>query len=397
MHAISLLKSFLERNQPIGHRARLDAVLRVVKALLDGGKLALTHLGRHREGSAFIKHHIKAVDRLLGNPHLHRERIDVYAKLAHALLAHLDRPLIIIDWADCELERELLILKAAIPVRGRAITVYEEVHPLRRYNSPKTHHQFLTRLRTVLPSHVRPIVVTDAGFRGPWFRAVESFGWDWIGRIRNSIKYFRPETGRWCYLHSLYEQATPRARHIGWRCLSKRHRYWCRLYLVRAYHRGPGRPRKRKSYGTNDRLYRKLHRAPWLLATSLPHTPGNANRIVRAYARRMEIEETFRDLKNHRWGFALRYARTTRTNRLEVLLLISALASLVLWLLGLAARARHWTRHFQANTEHRRDVLSTVFLGQQLWRYPHLTVSYGEIRDAFVHLPNLLLLQARLA
>lgn len=397
MHAISLLKKWLERNQVIGHQARLDALLRVVKALLDGGKLALTHLGRHREGSAFIKHHIKAVDRLLGNRHLHRERIDVYTEMAHTLLAHIARPLIVIDWADCELERELLILKAAAPVRGRAVTIYEEVHPIRRYNSPKTHRLFLARLKRVLPVHVRPIIVTDAGFRGPWFRAVESLGWDWIGRVRNAIKYFRPETGRWCYTHSLYADATPRAQHIGWRCLSKRHRYWCRLYLVRAYHRSPGRHKMRKSYGTNDTLYRKRHRAPWLLATSLPHVRGNATRVTRAYARRMEIEETFRDLKNHRWGFALRYARTSRTERLEVLLLVSALASLVLWLMGLAGSTRQWTRHFQANTERRRNVLSTVFLGQQLWRNPHLTITRSELSDAFRQLADLLAHRAQLA
>jgi hypothetical protein len=40
MHALSLLKGWFERNEVIGHRGRLDALLRVVKALLDGGKLA---------------------------------------------------------------------------------------------------------------------------------------------------------------------------------------------------------------------------------------------------------------------------------------------------------------------------------------------------------------------
>ncbi|MFQ5938358.1 MAG: IS4 family transposase [Acidiferrobacterales bacterium] len=397
MHAISLLKRWCERNGVIGHRARLGALLRVVDALLSGGKLALTHLGRNRPGDAFIKHHIKAVDRLLGNRHLHGERLGVYAAMARTLLAHSERPLIVVDWADCELERGLLILKAAVPLGGRAITIYEEVHRLSRYNSPKTHRRFLRHLKEVLPDHVCPIIVTDAGFRGPWFREVESYGWDWIGRIRNSIKYFKPETGRWCDTRSLYREATPRVRHIGWRCLSKRHRYWCRLYLVRAYYRGPGRPRKRKSYGTNDGLYRKLHRAPWLLATSLSHASGNGKTIMRAYARRMEIEETFRDLKNHRWGFALRYARTTSTERLEVLLLVAVLATLLLWLMGLAATGRQWTRHFQPNTERRRSVLSTVFLGQQLWKNNHLRVTHNELTHAFEQLTTLLAQQAQFA
>jgi len=28
----------------------------------------------------------------------------------------------------------------------------------------------------------KPIVVTDAGFRTPWFKEIESLGWDWVGR-----------------------------------------------------------------------------------------------------------------------------------------------------------------------------------------------------------------------
>ncbi len=397
MHTIRFLESWLERNSVIGHRARTQALVRIVDALLRGGKLALTHLGRHRGGTAFVKHHIKAVDRLLGNRHLHRERTGVYRALARTLLRGLARPTIVVDWADCELDRELLILKAALPIGGRAVSIYEEVHPLRRYNSPKTHRRFLRQLNAVLPDACRPIIVTDAGFRGPWFREVQSYEWDWVGRIRNRIKYFRPETGRWCYTHSLYREATPRVRHLGERCLSRRHRYWCRLYLVRTYRRGPGRPRKRRSYGTNDTLYRRLHRAPWLLATSLPHRRGTASLVKRLYTRRMQIEETFRDLKNHRWGFGLRYARTASPMRLEVLLLLGVLATFVLWLLGLAATAHRWMRHFQANTERRHTVLSTVFLGREMLRSHRLKLDYRELSGALERLENMVAVKAQLA
>ncbi len=116
-----------------------------------------------------------------------------------------------------------------------------------------------------------------------------------------------------------------------------------------------------------------------------------------AYAQRMEIEETFRDLKNHRWGFALRYARTTRPERLQILLLIGALATLMLWMMGLAAQTRHWARHFQANTVKHRNVLSTVFLGQQLWRSPNMKLNYTELIDAFERLPYLLAERASFA
>ena len=100
----------------------------------------------------------------------------------------------------------------------------------------------------------------------------------------------------------------------------------------------------------------------------------------------MQIEETIRDLENHRWGFALRYARTKRPERLEALLLVAALATLVLWLLGLAACERQWSRHFQANTERRRNVLSTVFLGHELWRNHRFQPTLAELFDSLKRL-----------
>jgi len=80
------------------------------------------------------------------------------------LLSDTERPLIIVSWFDVGLGRGHLMLKAAVPVGGRAVSIYDEVHPLKRYNSPKTHWRLLERLATVVPAHCRPIIVTDAGF-----------------------------------------------------------------------------------------------------------------------------------------------------------------------------------------------------------------------------------------
>ena len=132
-----------------------------------------------------MKHHIKAVDRLLGNAHLHRERDGVYSALARTVLGGLVRPVILVDWADSALAHKQVILKAAVPVKGRAISIYEEAHPMRRYNNARAHGQFLQRLHAVLPQGYRPIIVTDAGFRGPWFR--DDVG-SWVGLGRTYPK-----------------------------------------------------------------------------------------------------------------------------------------------------------------------------------------------------------------
>jgi hypothetical protein len=77
--------------------------------------------------------------------------------------------------------------------------------------------------------------------------------------------------------------------------------------------------------------------------------------------------------------------------RLEVLLLIAALASLVLWLAGLCGRALDWSRRLQANTERRRPVLSTVFIGRQLLRRSGLELPITAFHDALVELRALIM------
>lgn len=76
---------------------------------------------------------------------------------------------------------------------------------------------------------------------------------------------------------------------------------------------------------------------PWLLAVSASLDALSPARIVKLYARRMQIEQSFRDLKSHRYGCAFEDTLTRDPKRLELLLLIHALACLAAWLEGLGA------------------------------------------------------------
>ena len=389
MYAISLLESWLRRNCSMMHSARIGAVVKVVSGLLTGGKATLTEVGRHLSSSSYEKHGIKCADRLIGNRHFHAERLSLYSVIGRWLLSGTERPWIIVDWSDVELGHKYLMLKAAVPVGGRAVTIYEEVHPLKRYNNPKTHRKFFERLYTVVPVLCCPIVITDAGFRGPWFETVESFGWDWIGRVRNEVKYRANGAGTWKYTRSLYYKATRKPRYLGRCWLSSKWSYACHLHLYKALKRRPGRPRKPSRATLNRRRARVQAREPWLLATSLSPKTWSARRVVRAYEKRMQIEETFRDLKSHRWGYGLQYARSQSTQRLENLLLITTLATITTWLVGLAAKANHWMRHFQANTESNKPVLSVFFLGRRLLKSHRFRLTKRDLYGAMRDLPHL--------
>jgi hypothetical protein len=38
---------------------------------------------------------------------------------------------------------------------------------------------FLVKLRSILPVDCQPIIVTDAGFKNPWFKEIKRLGWDY--------------------------------------------------------------------------------------------------------------------------------------------------------------------------------------------------------------------------
>ena len=101
----------------------------------------------------------------------------------------------------------------SLAVEGRALTVYEEVHGRKTAVKPKTHVEFLHRLQAVLPLGCRPILVTDAGFKTPWFQAVEALGWYWVSRVRDRRYVKLGSESDWISVNSLHPQAsaTPRA------------------------------------------------------------------------------------------------------------------------------------------------------------------------------------------
>ena len=72
---------------------------------------------------------------------------------------------------------------------------------------------------------MRPIIVTDAGFRAPWFAAVQQLGWHWLGRIRGR-DLLRPagqSQASWQSCRSLWPSATAVPADLGaYECVCSR-------------------------------------------------------------------------------------------------------------------------------------------------------------------------------
>jgi hypothetical protein len=184
MRATEVLQKCLGKSLHAIHALRSRVLMRAVEATILGRRLTLMDLARAWPGAQRIRAPLKALDRLLGNRYLQAERQSIHAAMTRWLVRS-DQTVIVVDWSDLKADRRWHLLRAAIPVGGRTLTVLDMVFPAGQQGSPNAEKRFLQRLAAVLPKNVRPILVTDAGFRGPWFRAVEAMGWHWLGRLRN--------------------------------------------------------------------------------------------------------------------------------------------------------------------------------------------------------------------
>ena len=104
----------------------------------------------------------------------------------------------------------------------------------------------------------------------------------------------------------------------------------------------------------------------------------------------MQIEEDFRDIKSHKYGFGLRYSLSKSAKRMEVLLLIAALACLVCWLIALNAKKNNSHLDYQSNSIKNRNVLSVIYLGCQIVRRKS-EFSFELLKEAYFMLQNLIL------
>ena len=348
MHAPRVLHKLLLPALARLDRRNVRTLLLAVEACYRDRRLVLMELARHWPGATKVWAPLKRLDRLLSHAGMAQARGAIY-RAAVVLVMRSPEPVLVVDWSELKSDGRWHLLRAGLVVGGRTLTVYEEVHPQCRLGTAKVHRAFLRRLAGVLPDSVRPVVITDAGFKVPWFKQVQALDWHWLGRVRGQVslreasRAFAP----FRRVQDWYRQASPKAQALGRMRLTARHELACWAALVR-----------QPSKGRHQRLTRSGRRAaggkalsmarsggePWLLVYSESLSQLPARRIARLYGKRMQIEAAFRDLKSHRYGAAFEDTQTRSAQRLEMLLLIHLLATLVAWITATATRAQHERR-----------------------------------------------------
>jgi len=372
MHAQTLLHKLLSKQCSTIHAARLSTFLAAVHALTHGAHATVTSLGRGLAGPVYDKHKIKRVDRLLSNNHLYNERSQVYAALTQHLLAGLPEPVIAIDWSPLCADQSWQLLRAALPVGGRSLTLYEEVHPRTKLANRRVQHRFLDKLAGMVPEKCCPIVVADSGFKTPFYRYVESrLKWHWVGRIRGrDFLSWQAQGNQWFSAKSLYSKAREKAKHLGSVRWTQRNPFAAFIVLVRQSKKNrqsltlAGKRRRSK----HNQTQASREKEPWLLVASLSLYQRSAKQVAKIYRTRMQIEEGFRDCKSEKYGLGLSSNRRVNQARRSILCLLTALAIFVLWCIGVAGRATDKAKQLRVNSSSKREPYSVIFLARLLTR-----------------------------
>ncbi|MBS1669288.1 MAG: IS4 family transposase [Bacteroidetes bacterium] len=351
---------------PFIHENRVNAVLKVSQALRKSQNLTSSQMARCLEGSSDIKHKIKMVDRLEGNEHLHEELSGLYKGLSDYILSYLstDKTVpIIIDVCFMKDDRAIQMLSAEVAWKGRSIPLYREV--FKEGELKEQTQSFLEGLKECVPLGRQVIVIMDAGFHCEWFKAIESYGWYWICRVRAGKSFYLREENNWYSAREFMEKVKEKTRDYEEVLLTKEHEHICRMVTTRRSPKGrKDKTSRGKDTGKKGRgRYRSGSKEPWLLATNLPKE-FKAVQIVLYYMKRMQIEESFRDIKNHQFGLCARQIRTRCIHRWGVKMLLAAIVQITYWVVGVIAHSQNMQKVFQGNTVRDKKVFSYFMLGK---------------------------------
>ena len=321
-------------------RSQAKTLADLVAAAAQVTRGTLSALGRCLPGTTAAKHRIKRAWRFCDNPRVHPA--DVMAAVVRRLTRKRKKPLLVaLDWTDV---RSFHTLMAAAVMKGRAIPLLWASYTDGQFHRSRNavEEGLLRLLVSLLPPGVTMILLADRGFgRTEPAKTCRELGVRFLIRVKPDVCVAHPSyTGR------LDEYPVKPGM---WRVLAG------------ADYRSDGAVRLNVVIRWKKGL--PPHRdGPWFLMTDLP---GNAVRLTDLYARRMAVEELFRDGKSGRYGFGLRQTQVQTPARLDRLILILALALILLVGLGRVARRRH--RPGEWCSSNRARECSDFTVGRRMW------------------------------
>jgi hypothetical protein len=297
---------------------------------------SLSGVARCIPGARRLIHRIKRMDRFINNDVLPREQLAAQLALFNwAKAATKAKPRIIMDYTD--LGHGFISLWTAMAYHGRSVPLLSRTMPVEvasEGSRNRAEHEMILQLKALLGTGF--ILVADRGFaRASLLKLLNKEKLDYVIRIDDKTR-----------IHTATESYL-----AGQIPMGRKRRLW--LGLVR-YHGTQKVPVRMLICRRKD--------GRWNLVTSLE----DPQLVFQAYFSRMQIEEMFRDLKQH---LDIERMRCEGLERRAMWLLLAAIAYSYLYWLGTVAQRAGLSMYY-----HYWKTESAAWLGVQLFahRDPHI-------------------------
>lgn len=350
------------------HSKRVRSLADAVTGALHAASLSIHAIGIALAASAELtqKHAIKQVDRLLSNAGVVVE--EVFPLWAAFVLGERKQVRIALDWTDFEKDDQVTLAAYVITDHGRATPLVWKTYVKSSLGGNQTEYEdsFIELVTRVIPEGVHVTLLGDRGFASvERYEHLQLLGFDYIIRFRGVVQVTDADgTSK-----SAEEWVPPngRARRIDQATVTASK---CPVPVVVC-------------------VKKVKMKESWCLATNL--SSMKTAEIVNLYGRRFTIEETFRDVKDMRFGMGLKATSIKRPDRRDRLLLIAALAHAFLTLLGAAGEQLGWDRQLKANTVKRRTL--SLYRQGLCWYQAIPAMGEGRLRTLMSAFERLLLAQ----
>jgi hypothetical protein len=339
-----LYHNWIQRIMELRPKQRITQVRNFVWLMIgiyQSRSVSLSRIAGKIPGPAQLLSYTRRLSRLLENPAI--EVRAWYEPIARSWLErqtiHLQQVMLIVDGTKVGFAYQLLIVSLAY--RKRAIPIaWTWVNHVRGHSTVQTHLALLGYVRSLLPKGIAVLLVGDTEFGSvAVLHRLDEWHWDYVLRQKTSTHVCLINDSVWYDFGSWVEKPG------------------CTVWL------GRGWLAESEIYPVSLLAHWKIgEKEPWCLATNLP----DQQMTLRAYSRRMWIEEMFGDMKRH--GFDLESTMLRHADRLSRLTL--AVSLLYVWMVSMGTRTiQDGLRHL-VDRKDRRDLsifqIGLRFIDRQL-------------------------------
>jgi hypothetical protein len=327
------------------HKKRQELIKAMAEGVLEARSLVPADVGRNLPGQATEKAKIKRAYEFGAN-----EKVDP-GQLFSPILSLIangsgrsepspKRLLFAFDWTTVG---KFEVLTAAIVTRHRALPFYFKAVDLQETRRGKAELDFIDAVKRLCPPWLELVALGDRGFDGAPFLRYLGERFSFVVRCSRGIGYRNEGDVDFRFLDEKELKERERVYDLGACDFTKEHRIKLRIVAF---------------FGAKAK-------EAWFLTTNMKDRTARA--IVDMYARRFEIEEAFKDLKDMRAGLHFKQLKVKTPDRLARFLVLGMLVYLFLVAAGLYGEIHKLQYSYQANTSRKR-VLAVWRLGLRLIR-----------------------------